>query len=44
MKAKFSALTGPVIPERRQREIMAAIESLEKSKDVRELAALLSLA
>ncbi len=43
MKAKFTTLTAPVIPESRQREIIAAVESLEQSSDVRDLAALLSV-
>ena len=42
MKEKFTALTAPVISAERQLEIIAAIESLDKIADVRELAALLS--
>ena len=43
MKAKFAALTAPVIPDGRQGEIIAAVESLEQMTDVRALAALLAL-
>ncbi len=42
MKDKFTLLTAPVISPQRQQEIIAAIESLERMEDVRELAALLS--
>ena len=42
MKDKFLLLTGPVISEERQQEIIAAIESLDEMDDVRQLAALLS--
>ena len=43
MKEKFVTLSAPVISEKRQREIMAAVESLENMRDVRELAALLAV-
>ena len=42
MKAKFHALTAPVITPQRQQEIINAVESLERMEDVRELAGLLS--
>ena len=42
MKAKFHGLTAPVITPQRQQEIIAAVESLERMEDVRELAGLLS--
>ena len=42
MKEKFLVLTRPVISGERQREIIAAIESLDEMEDVRDLAALLS--
>ena len=42
MKEKFTMLSAPVIGTVRQREIIAAIESLDAMEDVREFAALLS--
>ena len=42
MKEKFLALTSPVITNKRQQEIITAIESLDEMEDVRQLAALLS--
>ena len=42
MKEKFTMLSAPVIGTVRQREIIAAIESLDDMEDVREFAALLS--
>ena len=41
MKEKFTLLSSPVIGPKRQREIIAAVESLEQMSDVRDLAALL---
>ena len=42
MKEKFNLLSSPVIGPERQREIIAAVESLDQMTDVRQLAALLS--
>ena len=42
MKDKFDVLTATVISPQCQQQIIAAIESLDEMKDVRELAALLS--
>ena len=42
MKEKFRTLSRPVVSEARQREIIAAVESLEDMRDVRELAYLLA--
>ena len=42
MKEKFVNLSSPVISRDRQREVIAAVEALEDTRDVRELAALLA--
>ena len=42
MKEKFNLLSSPVIGPDRQKEIIAAIESLDQMSDVRQLAALLA--
>ena len=42
MREKFNTLSAPVIGSQRQREIIAAIDSLEQMDDVRQLASLLS--
>ncbi|MDA1127638.1 MAG: MmgE/PrpD family protein [Chloroflexi bacterium] len=42
MKEKFHLLSSPVISSDRQKEIIAAVESLDQMSDVRQLAALLS--
>jgi 2-methylcitrate dehydratase PrpD len=42
MKAKFNLLSSPIINSKRQKEIIAAIESLDQMSDVRQLAALLA--
>ena len=42
MKEKFHLLSAPVISPERQKEIIAAVESLDQMSDVRQLAALLS--
>jgi 2-methylcitrate dehydratase PrpD len=42
MKEKFLLLSSPVIGPDRQREIIAAVETLDQMSDVRQLAALLS--
>ena len=43
LKRKFIDLSGPVISEQRQAEIIAAVESLEDMSDVREFASLLAI-
>ena len=42
MREKFTLLSSPVISAERQREIIAAVESLDQMSDVRQLATLLS--
>ncbi|MBI2935860.1 MAG: MmgE/PrpD family protein [Chloroflexi bacterium] len=43
MKEKFVTLSSPVISKKQQREVIAAVESLEGMRDVRELATLLAV-
>ena len=42
MKDKFASLTAPVISQKRQEQIISAIEGLDDIADVRDLAELLA--